>query len=446
MARTKQVGEGSKGKQVASSSRQESEDDFVEESDHDSMEEDSEEEAAPLESRTGQRERRRKRRTPEQMEADAKLDWVESIPLRGFKCERNVSRRSFADDKDILNLLHNQGLNFWTRALLGYNAAGVIEFYQNLDISEALTNGIVKSKVHNRRIVVDTGIIAKYLRYERPPGDLLNYPRSEPLDTDMIIHDLYSVVPKVGVPPHVPGKFKDIYRVLNQIVHYNLYPRGAENKPSKRSAEILYAFMNENEYKADWVNFIFEQIVDFKGDTFGTARCPYPCMITAFLRDKGISKGPYEKLDPPSPGTITKAVLVKSKSQSKAAAAGTSAGQSASAPPEPSLWSVPNPKASKESIWRKLCCQNIAIWNCIQKEKKERKKLAREVGELKHELNWHTRYIESTTDEKYEAPPRAEEVESEEEILEPRDEELDEVQEAARNSRQPSRLGHCCSA
>ncbi|KAG5552870.1 hypothetical protein RHGRI_010844 [Rhododendron griersonianum] len=111
-------------------------------------------------------------------------------------------------------------------------------------------------------------------------------------------------------------------------------------------------------------------------------------MITAFLRQKGISKGVYEKLEEPSPGIITKAVLVKSKSQSKAAVAGTSAGPSApSVPSEPSLWSVPDPKASKESIWRKLCCQNIAIWNCIQKEKKERKKLAQEVGELKHELN-----------------------------------------------------------
>ncbi|KAF7130700.1 hypothetical protein RHSIM_Rhsim10G0133900 [Rhododendron simsii] len=343
MARTKQVGESTsgKGKMVASSSRQESEDDIVEESpssrqeneddiveesEHDSMEEDSEEESAPLESRTSRSKKRRKRRTPEHMEADAKLDWVESIPLKGFKCERQVNRRSFANDNDIFNLLDNQGLHFWTRSLLGYNATGVIEFYQNLDISEALTNGTITSKVNNKRIVVDAVAIAKYLKYKRPPGDLLNYPRAEPLDTDMIIHDLYSTIPKVGVPPHIPGKFKDIYRVLNQIVHYNLYPRGAENKPSKKSAEIMYVFMNE-----------------------------------AFLRDKGISKGPYEKLDPPSPGAITKAVLVKSKSQSKAASAGTSAGPSASAPPEPSLWSVPDPKASKESIWRKLCCQNIAI-------------------------------------------------------------------------------------
>ncbi|KAG5536410.1 hypothetical protein RHGRI_023993 [Rhododendron griersonianum] len=175
--------------------------------------------------------------------------------------------------------------------------------------------------------------------------------------------------------------------------------------------------MNDAEYKADWAKFIFEQIVDFKGDTFGTARCPFPCMITAFLRQKGIERGEYEKLEPPSPGVITPAVVVKSKSQSKAAAVGTSAGPSSSAPPEPSLWSVPDPKASKESIWRKMCCQNIAIWNCIQKEKNERKKLSREVGELKDELRWHTQYIESTSDEKYEAPPRVEEANSEEEIL-----------------------------
>ncbi|KAG5556771.1 hypothetical protein RHGRI_007141 [Rhododendron griersonianum] len=67
----------------------------------------------------------------------------------------------------------------------------------------------------------------------------------------------------------------------------------------------------------------------------------------------------------PSPGVITPAVLVKSKSQSKAAPAGTSAGPLSSVPTEPSLWTVPDSKASKESIWRKRCCQNIAIWNCI---------------------------------------------------------------------------------
>ncbi|KAG5536406.1 hypothetical protein RHGRI_023993 [Rhododendron griersonianum] len=301
------------------------------------------------------------------MAADAKLDWVESIPGRGFKSERQVNRRSFGNNSDIILQLGNQGLLFWCRALFGYNVAGVIEFYQNLDTSEALAKGKISSKVNNKKIVVDAKIIAQYLKYGRPEGDLVNYPRAEPIDSNEILNDLYTTIPNVGVPPHRPGKFKDVYRVLNQVVHYNLYPRGAENKPSRRSAEILYTFMNDAEYKADWAKFIFEQI------------------------QKGIERGEYEKLEPPSPGVITPAVVVKSKSQSKAAAV--------------------------ESIWRKMCCQNIAIWNCIQKEKNERKKLSREVGELKDELRWHTQYIESTSDEKYEAPPRVEEANSEEEIL-----------------------------
>ncbi|KAF7126872.1 hypothetical protein RHSIM_Rhsim11G0002300 [Rhododendron simsii] len=369
MVRTKQVGASvsGKGKSVASSSRQESGEEIVEESEHDSMEEDSDEDSVPLESRTGQREKRRKRRTSEVMEADAKLDWVESIPLRGFKSERQVNRRSFVNDNDIIILLENQGLRFWTRALLGYNEVGVIEFYQNLDTSEALTNGKIKSKVHNKKIVVDAVAIAKYLRYERPKGDLVNFPRSKPIDSDVINNDLYTTIPSIRVPPHKPGKFKDIYRVLNQVVHYNLYPRGAENKPSKRSVETMYAFMNDAEYRADWSRFIFEQI------------------------EKGISKGPYEKLDQPSPRVITKAVLVKSKSQSK---------------------------ASYSRNIRRAISFRFAFTRAISmKEKNERKKLAREVGELKHELHWHTQYIESTTDEKYVAPPRAEEVESEEEVL-----------------------------
>lgn len=281
-----------------------------------------------------------------------------------------------------------------------------------------LTTGKITSKVNGKAIVVDVNLIAKYLNYVRPKEGTTNYPQSEPIDSDVVIHDLYPTVPNFAVPPHRPGKFRDTYRILNQVVHYNIFSRGAENKPLRKSAEVMYVFMNDDNYKADWARFIFEQLVDFKGDTFGMARLPFPCMITAFLRQKGKSKRQYAKLEEPSPGIISKAILVKSKSQSKASMAGTSASPSAPVPPESSLWMVLGPKASQESIWKKICCQNIAIWNCIKKEKKERKKLAREVGELKHELHWHTQYIESTSDERYEAPLRVEEeAESEEEIL-----------------------------
>ncbi|KAI8555901.1 hypothetical protein RHMOL_Rhmol05G0210900 [Rhododendron molle] len=345
MVTKKQVGARvrGKGKVVASSSRHEEE--IVEEREHDSMEEDSDEDSAHLESRTGKREKRRKRRTPAEMEADAVLDWVESIPNRGFKSERQISRRRFGNTSDIIVQLESQ----------------------------------------------DVVAIAKYLRYERPPGDLINYPRDESIDLDVIVNELYSTLPNFRVPPHKPGKFTDTYRILNQIVHYNLYPRGAENKPSKKSAEVMYVFMNDADYAADWAKFIFDQLVDFKGETWhGPMSVP--------VHDHYVPK-------------------TESKSQSKPATAGRSAGPSSSATIDPSLWTVPDSKASKECIWRKLCCQNIAIWNCIQKEMKERKKLSREVRELKHELNWHTRYIETTTDDKYDAPPRVEAAASEDEVL-----------------------------
>ncbi|KAF7153817.1 hypothetical protein RHSIM_Rhsim01G0154400 [Rhododendron simsii] len=247
-----------------------------------------------------------------------------------------------------------------------------------------------EKRLNVKTIVADVDAIAKYLRYESPEGDMINYPCAELIESDIIISDLYPTVHNFGVPPHKRRKFRDTYRVLNQVVHYNLYPHRAENKPSRKSAEVMYVFMNDADYRANWARFVFEQLVDFKGDTFGTARLPFSCMITTFLRQKGISKGVYEKLEEPSPKIITKAELKNSKSQSKVSIAGTSAGPSAFVPPEPSLWT---------------------------KEKSERKKLAREVGELKHELNWHTRYIESTTDEKYEAPLRVEDAESEEEVL-----------------------------
>ncbi|KAG5528342.1 hypothetical protein RHGRI_029122 [Rhododendron griersonianum] len=175
-----------KGKGVASSSRQEIEEEIVEE-----MEEDSDEESAPLESRTGKREKRRKRRTAEEMAADAKLDWVESIPGRGFKSERQISRRGFGNDSDIIIQLGNQGLLFWTKSLRGYNEKGVIEFYKKLDTSEALTKEKIKSKVNGKTIEVGVAEIAKYLKYERPAGDLINYPRAESIDSDVIVNDLY---------------------------------------------------------------------------------------------------------------------------------------------------------------------------------------------------------------------------------------------------------------
>ncbi|KAG5564848.1 hypothetical protein RHGRI_000893 [Rhododendron griersonianum] len=120
----------------------------------------------------------------------------------------------------------------------------------------------------------------------------------------------------------------------------------------------------------------------------------------------------YKKMERLDPGPITSTFLKKSKSRS-------------SAPKESSkafLTTKPAPKEKKVSLLNKLFLQNVAILKCLwkseekrKKDKKERRQLAREVGQLKHELHWHTKYIEGENEEEgvtYVAPPQEELVDS----------------------------------
>ncbi|KAF7140883.1 hypothetical protein RHSIM_Rhsim06G0156400 [Rhododendron simsii] len=265
-------------------------------------------------------------------------------------------------------------------------------------VKNVLATGKITSKVANKVIEVDASTIAKYLKYIRPAPEAINYPQPEPIDPDDVNQALYTN-PNHASFPHKPGKFRDVYRVLNQSLHYNLYPRGTESKPSKKSAELLYVFMHDN-YVMDWAKCIFEQLVDFKGNTIGSARMPFPCMITGILKDQGVRGSRYAKLDQPSPGDITLSVLEKSKSQSKASGAG----PSIPALPKGSLYTMPGPRAPLESWLRKIFCLNVAILKMQKRERKERKKMMKEIGKLQGELSWQTRYIESTTNERYETP------------------------------------------
>ncbi|KAG5528953.1 hypothetical protein RHGRI_029570 [Rhododendron griersonianum] len=104
------------------------------------------------------------------------------------------------------------------------------------------------------------------------------------------------------------------------------------------------------------------------------------------VRKKGKGND-YKKMERLDPGPITSTFLKKSKSRS-------------SAPKESSkafLTTKPAPKEKKVSLLNKLFLQNVAILKCLwkseekrKKDKKERRQLAREVGQLKHELHWHT--------------------------------------------------------
>ncbi|KAI8547604.1 hypothetical protein RHMOL_Rhmol07G0208300 [Rhododendron molle] len=133
--------------------------------------------------------------------------------------------------------------------------------------------------------MIDPSVIAKYLGYKQPPPETVNYPQAEPIDAGLINNVLYWD-PKMAMIPHVVGEFRDDIRVLNKAFHHNLYPRGLEHKPSRKSGELMYVFMN-SKLVVDWAKFIFNQLVDFQNSTYKSARMPFPCMITTISWPEG---------------------------------------------------------------------------------------------------------------------------------------------------------------
>ena len=61
--------------------------------------------------------------------------------------------------------------------------------------------------------------------------------------------------------PHRPGKLKQSYRLINQLVCHNLSPRGSEKHPSERVGKIMWAFGDAGTV-CDWALFIFAEMVD----------------------------------------------------------------------------------------------------------------------------------------------------------------------------------------
>lgn len=183
-----------------------------------------------------------------------------------FKSERQVKAKSIGTDRLVIQRNQSKGMNFWTRRLEGYNAKCVSKFYQNMKTPptgfETSSTTRITSKVGNKDIMIDPNMIAEYEGYEGPPPETMNYPRSEQIDSGLINNVLYTD-PKMAMIPHVPGAFRDDIWVLNKAFHHNLYPRGLEHKPSQKSRELKYAFMNMK-LVVDWVKFIFNQLVDSK--------------------------------------------------------------------------------------------------------------------------------------------------------------------------------------
>lgn len=186
---------------------------------------------------------RAKRRDREQIERDNQVAWEASIKEWGVKNERHIIDDGLwpADYNPFL-AIRDQGLRYWFETNPGYNNALVEEFYKNMVVPEPghfLAPGArITSRIGNTPVFIDATEIATAWEYPRPTGPI-NYPRpDETFSQDEVAGYLYENRRNARIP-HWPGRFRAEYRFLNQVVCYNLYPRGREGAPQRSVGNLM---------------------------------------------------------------------------------------------------------------------------------------------------------------------------------------------------------------
>lgn len=303
-----------------------------------------------------------KKRTQEQIERDSQLAWEVSIRNRGVKAERHIKEEGWPlHYAPVFQQIRAQGMDYWFSDCLGYNTELVEDFFRNMVLPEAGTflepNARVVSRVAGVEVYLDATEIARTWGYERPIGPF-TYPVSEDeFDQHEVVGCLYDKRSDAH-DPHKPGKFKELYRFINQVVCFNLYPQGREAEPTIKVGNLLVTFM-DNATVCDWALFAFGLICDFRGAN-QNLRLPFPCLITKSIRERySIPRRMQTKNDKRSPGDFDHSFVGRSKGQSKAS-------ESVLAPP---------PSNAGMRTWFKKI---FGLMSCIAKSNQKIKREGRE--------------------------------------------------------------------
>lgn len=348
---------------------------------------------------------RKKRRTRAEMAEEKRREWEGSFGGKKFKNERQVDANKFSLDHFGVHCILQKGLKFWTEVLPGYNKNTVIDFYKYMQIPEGDWENDpavrIVSRVTGIDVVITPNDIAVYLGIQRPPPESVNYPQKNVTIDSGVVNNVLYVDPSKASDPHMPGNFKGSVRFLNKVIHFNLYPRGSDHRPSRKSGELMFAFLTD-ELVIDWAMFIFTQLRDFRANTMITASIPFPCMITSLCWKQGVKGWGYENLEELSPGVFDEAFDTKSSSQAHSAKGKQAKGGDY-------LTSMSKKKDKQTSWIKKLFCQGVAHIVSRRKEKAERRQIMREQERQKKEIAWQTSILEQQHGVKYVPEPEVEE-------------------------------------
>lgn len=114
-------------------------------------------------------EEERKRRNKAAEEEKERRDWIQSVNMKGFTCERQLDRDQYAGHP-IIKVIEDQRLHFYFKTVDGFRERMVSDFYINMEIYKG--EQTICSVFGSKTVTVTPNSIATYLGYERPPINL----------------------------------------------------------------------------------------------------------------------------------------------------------------------------------------------------------------------------------------------------------------------------------
>ena len=177
----------------------------------------------------------------------------------------------------------------------------------------------LKSKVKGKMILLTPTVIASYMGYQRPPTAEITYsregyesPKGDGL-AELVCTDLAAYRAKGH---YTQGLLKPKFALMNKMVHYVLYPRGAEKTPKEEVIQLVYELYYGE--KIDISLFIWEFVSRFPDQCGNSSSLPFSAMITALCLSAGIKPAAREVCTPPPLGPISLQTFARSISQQAA--------------------------------------------------------------------------------------------------------------------------------
>ena len=106
---------------------------------------------------------------------------------------------------------------------------------------------------------------------------------------------------------------KDMYRIMNKIIHYNLHSKGSEKQPVITDIKFLHIMMSDMHF--DVAGYMWKMIQEFR-IVMSKWNMTFEQMITQLCIKAKVKLVASDKMVPPNVGPITAGPYAKSRTMS----------------------------------------------------------------------------------------------------------------------------------